>query len=420
MRPSPLPFLFPLRVSRFLFRCGVFALSLVTGWVQGHRVSSVSLISYLNTEKGSYVLDVAMEVVPSEERERNEEITPEDAAREFAREYLTVMFDKKDQEPEMSIEIVDSSDEETPEELRRQQVLTKLVGDIPEGAKEFLLYLDPRCPMAVVMVVIKDSQPTRRMQVILAGEYSRPVSVLPVVEGDPFAAETAGEKTSPAPRTAAPPGDTPDPVGTAGTNVPNERTPDDPPVADEVSPVGRAGAALGAGWRSYFQVSWLPGLLTVGLFLLTLGRKPVFAQVAALLVSQSLVVALAAWHLLPVPAWSSTALAVVVVAICGEALFHRRTRSWRVPLVVAGGLLSGLLLAGSVPFAATFAAGGTGRGEVLAFLLGSEGALVLVALVTAAILLPLSRFAWYRRGVVEPVAVVLIGGAIFSCVEKYL
>lgn len=419
MRPSPLQSLLPLRVVRLLFHCGVFALALVPGLVQGHRVSSVSLISYLNTEKGSYVLDVAMEVVPSEERELNEEISPEDAAREFAREYLTVMFDKKDQEPEMSIEIVDSSDEETPEELRRQQVLTKLVGDIPEGAKEFLLYLDPRCPMAVVMVVIKDAQPTRRMQVILAGEYSRPVSVLPVVEGDPFAAETTGKKTSPDTRAAAtaPPADAADPVGPAETNAPDDSSDE---AEGEVSPVGGAGAALGAGWRSYFQVSWLPVLLTVGLFLLTLGRKPVFAQVAALLVSQSLVVALAAWYLLPVPAWSATALAVVVVAICGEALFHRRARSWRVPLVVAGGLFSGLVLAGSAPFAATFSASGTGRGEVLAFLLGSEGALVLVALVTAAVLLPLSRFAWYRRVVVEPVAVVVIGAAIFSSVEKYL
>src|SRR5690606_31177846 len=121
-----------------------------------------------------------------------------------------------------------------------------------------------------------------------------------------------------------------------------------------------------------------------------------------------LVLALAAWHLVPVPDWSATALAGVVVAICGEALFHRRARSWRVPLVVAGGLLSGWLLAGSAPFAATFPAGGAGRGEILAFLLGSEGALVLVALVTAAVLLPLSRHGWYRRGVVEPVAVVLI------------
>jgi hypothetical protein len=36
------------------------------------------------------------------------------------------------------------------------------------------------------------------------------------------------------------------------------------------------------------------------------------------------------------------------------------------------------------------------------------------------VLLPLSRFEWYRRSVVQPVAIVLIGFAIFSGVEKYL
>lgn len=401
MRPSPLRFFFSLHVSRFLFRCGVLALTLAPGLVQGHRVSSVSLISYLNTGEESYVLDVAMEVVPSDEQELNEQISPEDAAREFAQEYLTVMFDQEDQKPEISIELVNSSDEDTPEELRRQQVLTKLIGKIPAGAKEFLLYLDPRCPMAVVMVVIKDAEPSRRMQVILAGEYSRPVSVAPVVEGDPFALESAATEKPAASGI----------VGTAES---------DPLLAGEPSPSGGTTSALGAGWRSYFQESWLPWLLTIGLFLLTLGRKSVFVQVAALLVSQSLVIALAAWELIPVPTWSAMALVVVIVVICGEALFHRHMRVWRLPFVIAGGLLSGALLAGAAPFVAIFGTGGAGRGDVLSFLLGTEGALVLVALVTAAILLPLSRFAWYRRSIIEPTAVVLIGLAIFSWVEKYL
>jgi hypothetical protein len=52
--------------------------------------------------------------------------------------------------------------------------------------------------------------------------------------------------------------------------------------------------------------------------------------------------------------------------------------------------------------------------------LGWPGVLVLVALGSAAVLLPLSRFDWYRRSVVQPVAIVLIGFAIFAGVEKYL
>lgn len=387
--------------------------SLVLGFVllasdaRAHRVSSVSLISYLNTENNTYVLDAAMEVVPSEEQALNDQISPEDAAREFAQDYLVVMFDRQDQKPEMSIEIVDSSDEDTPEELRRQQVLTKLTGKIPDGAKEFLLYLDPRCPMAVVMVVIKDEQPSRRMQVILAGEYSRPVSVAPIVEGDPF----TGEKSGAAKSEAA--GDTSAPASAVATAK-------EPRNGSAAPPQGRGKAAFLAGWRSFFQGSWLPWLLTVGIFLLTLGRRTVFTQIAVLLVAQSLVVALVAWKLIPAPASASTVLVLVIAVICGEALFHRHVRAWRLPLVAAGGLLAGFDLAGSLPFTTLFGKNGAGTGEVIFYLLGTESALVLVALGSAAVLLPLSRFDWYRRSVVQPVAIVLIGFAIFAGVEKYL
>lgn len=370
-------------------------LMLFPGFAQAHRVSSVSLISYLNTDKSTYVLDVAMEVVPSEEQALNELISPEDAAREFAQEYLAVMFDRKDQKSEISIETVDSSDEATPQEFRRQQVLTKLSGKIPPGAKEFLLYLDPRCPMAVVMVVVRNEEPSRRMQVILAGEYSRPVSIAPLVEGDPFSSDPADP--------AAAPVATGDPLPGAG-----------------ITPPGRAKSAFLAGWRSFLQESWLPWLLTIGIFLLTLGRKSVFAQVALLLVSEGLIVALVAWKLVSVPVWAAPALAAVIVLICGEALFHRHLRVWRLPLVIAAGLLTGFVLADSIPFAASFGADSTGVAEVIYFLLGSESAFVLVALATAALLLPLSRFEWYRRAVVQPVAIVLIGFAIFSGLEKYL
>jgi hypothetical protein len=399
----------PPRLRSCFARCLVAAgaLALLPAALQAHRVSSVSLISYLNTKEKTYVLDAAMEVVPSEEQALNDQISPEDAAREFAREYLVVMFDRQDQEPAMTIETVDSSDEETPEELRRRQVLTKLTGKIPDGAKEFLLYLDPRCPMAVVMVVIKDEQPSRRMQVILAGEYSRPVSVAPIVEGDPFAGEKGGAAKSDAA------GETPAPA-------PAVATAQEPENGSAAPPQGLGKVAFLAGWRSFLLGSWLPWLVTVGIFLLTLGRRTVVTQIAVLLVAQSLVVVLAAWKLIPVPAWAPTVLVLVIAVICGEALFHRHVRAWRLPLVAAGGLLAGFDLAGSLPFATLFGNKDAGTGEVILYLLGTESALVLVALVSAAMLLPLSRFEWYRRSVVQPVAIVLIGFAVFSGVEKYL
>ena len=42
---------------------------------QAHQVSSVSLISHLDTEKGTYLLDAAMEVVPSVDQAVNDQIS---------------------------------------------------------------------------------------------------------------------------------------------------------------------------------------------------------------------------------------------------------------------------------------------------------------------------------------------------------
>jgi len=357
------------------------------GPIHAHRVSSVSLISYLDTEGRTYILDAAMEIVPSEDAAVNDQISPEDAAREFA-SYLNVMFDEAQQTPKMEISIVETSDAETPVELRRQQVLTKLTGTIPGGAKEFLLYLDPRCPMAVVMVVIKDDQPSRRMQVILSGEYSRPVSVLPVEAGDPF--QAASEKAkAPAPA---------------------------PGVTPEVRPIG----AFTAGWRAFLHVSVLPSLLFIGTLLLILGRQSVFIQIAILLAGQGLVVGLASWSLIPVPGWSGTALAGLTAILTLEALFHRRLCWWRYPILAAAGLGLGCFLAGTSHFGSFAADTEKGLGRVILCLLGTEAAAVLVTLAAASILLSLSRFEWYRKSVVTPLAVIIAGYAIFAAVEVYL
>lgn len=354
-----------------------------------HRVSSVSLISYLNTKDRTYVLDAAMEVVPSEDPAVNDQVSPEDAAREFA-SYLNVMFDEAQQKPEMEITVEETSDKDTPEELKRRQVLTKMKGKFPEEAKEFLLYLDPRCPMAVVMVVVKDEQPSRRMQVILAGEYSRPVSVLPVEEGDPF------EKATPA-AVVAPPAE-PAPAAT-GKESPG---------------------AVASGWRAFFHESALPAALVVALLLLTLGRQSVLCQAGVLLVAQGIAVSLAIWRLVPVPEWASIALASLTAILALEALFHQHLKSWRHPIVALAGAASGLFLAGTSAFRDLIAAGDLGVGRAMGFLLGVEVAVVLLALAVASVLLSLSRFEWYRKSVVTPLGVLVAGYALFAVVERWL
>ena len=89
-----------LLLSGLAFSSSVFA----------HKVSSVSLITHLDTEEGSYLLDAAMAVIPSEEQALNDQISPEDAARQFAEEYLVILFDELEQTPELTIERINTSD----------------------------------------------------------------------------------------------------------------------------------------------------------------------------------------------------------------------------------------------------------------------------------------------------------------------
>lgn len=373
-------------------------------WVpsaQAHRVSSVSLISYLNTKDRTYTLDAAMEVVPSEDPALNDQISPEDAAREFA-SYLIVMFDQAEQKPEMEISVEETSDENTPEELRRRQVLTKMKGKFPESAKEFLLYLDPRCPMAVVMVVVKDEQPSRRMQVILAGEYSRPVSVLPTEEGDPFTQSAEGAAA---------------PTATDGAPAP---APESPGGSSDPADPDPTISAFSSGWRSFLHESALPAAFVIGMLLLTLGRTSVLWQAGAVLLGQGMAVAVAAWGLVPAPSWSWMVLAAVVSVVAIEALLHHQVKPWRYPLVAVGGIFLGLSLIDTDAYRGLVAGGDLGTGRLILFLLGTEAAFFLVILVGAANLLSLSRFAWYRKSVVTPLAVLVAGYGLFAIVERFL
>ncbi len=375
-----------------------------------HRVSSVSLISYLNTKDRTYTLDAAMEVVPSEDPAVNDEISPEDAAREFAG-YLIVMFDEAEQKPEMEITVEETSDENTPEELRRRQVLTKLKGGIPDAAKEFLLYLDPRCPMAVVMVVVKDEQPSRRMQVILAGEYSRPVSVLPAEEGDPFTQDKG--KAAEASPAAAPDQPAAEASATASPATPGAA---DEPVEGTPGGVG----AFASGWRAFLHESALPATFVVAMLLLTLGRTSVLWQVGTALAVQGVAVALAVWGMVPAPAWVWGGLGAVVALVAIEALLHHQVRPWRYPLVAAGGVFLGLALVSTSAYRELVADGDLGSGRLILFLLGTEAAFLLVAFVGAANPLSLSRFEWYRKTVVTPLAVLAAGYGLYALVGRFL
>lgn len=360
--------------------------------LQAHKVSSVSLITHLDTKEGTYLFDAAMEVIPSDDDVLNEQIPPEAAAREFAEEYLITMFDDVEQAPELEISVETASDENTPPELQQKQVLVKMSGRIPEGSEEFLLYLEPTCPMAVVMVVIKDNKPSRRMQVILPGEYSRPVNVLPVMEGDPF---IAAEGDAPA--------------------APEEAS------ESEVDTDARSIGALLAGWTGFWQATFLPLALTLSIFLMTTQRRIVFLQLAAFMIGLSLAITLAARELVLMPSLMPMITAALLVALAGECLLHRRFHFWRYPAFLVGGLGAGWLIAGfGLPRFDLSQGGELSLGQLIAFVVGSELALITAGLISAAFFLTMGRFDWYRKTVVTPVAVVLVAFGLFTLVEPFL
>lgn len=160
------------------------------GWA--HKVTAAKLATSIDTVARTYELQAFMDVAPSEDAELNAEVSPEDAARQFAEEFLSVMIDEVEQKPDLNIELVEMSDGATPAELQRHQVVTTQRGTFGDTAEKLMLYLDNRCPMAVVMVVIEDKKPSRRMQVILPGEYSRPLELARLTEGDPFELSASG------------------------------------------------------------------------------------------------------------------------------------------------------------------------------------------------------------------------------------
>ncbi|MDF1656533.1 MAG: hypothetical protein P1U58_02905 [Verrucomicrobiales bacterium] len=371
---------------------GFFVSLLLALPLQAHKVSSVSLITHLDTKEGTYLFDAAMEVVPSDDDLLNEQIPPEEAAREFAEEYLVTMFDEVEQMPELEITIETASDENTPPELQQKQVLVKMSGYIPEGSGEFLLYLEPTCPMAVVMVVIKDDKPSRRMQVILPGEYSRPVNVLPVMEGDPFdfarpAATNAGESAE-----------------ESGTS-------------EDASPSN----AFVAGWTGFWKATFLPFALTLSIFLITTQRKIVFLQFAAFMIGLSLAVSLAAWKILSMPASMPMITSALLVVLAGECLFHQRFHFWRYFAYFFAGLGAGWLIATLALPRLNIPSGlELSLGRLIIFVTGIELALVVAGLFSAMFYLTMGRFDWYRKTVVTPVAVVLVAFGIFKLVEPIL
>lgn len=345
---------------------------------EAHKVSSASVLVEIDTEKHTYQVGAAMEVAPSEDQALNDLISPEEAARTFAEEYLTILFDKDEQKPKLEIHTETASDKDTPPELQRKQVIVNLSGEIPKNAKEFLLYIDTRCPMAVVMVFIKDKQPARRMQVVLPGEFSRPFNAEPVIEGDPFEKKTAPAiKAEPIPVIEAP--------KPAGNN--------------ESSP-------FRAGWAAFLDGTLLHLALLAAVLLLGSSWRAMLLLVCALVAGQCVGVSLEVTSEGP----PGPVLPIGVIALAVGAILKKNENPsffwWYAPILVLGFFQVSWL--------------GLRMVEVKPFAMGFGAVQLLCGSIIALLIITLSRQKWYQSGFKIPAAVILAGYGLFLLIEDLI
>lgn len=366
------------------------ALLLAPSVSQAHKVSAVSVVAEFNTQAKTFKVELAMDVDPTGDPAVDDQIPPEEAARSFATDSLQVYFDDTPMKLEPSIRMVTTTDANTPVELTRKAVIGTLTGTIPDGAINFLLHVNENTEAAVVMVTNKDGKPARRLQVLYPGEFSNPVSLAPVIQGDPFPPKEAAAPTAPAAAT--------------------------PPTA-EAEATASFGQWVARGFTAILPHGVDYWAFILALFLLSLRSRPLGWQVGAYTVAHSIALSLGAFRLVELPA----ALVMPVVAISAaypaiENLFVKDLKPWRPPLVALFGLFHGFALA-QVLWShqpATVGLPATVAGFHLGIELAQFALLILASLVAVA----LSSRPWFRHTIALPLCVLLAGIALFRFIDR--
>lgn len=375
--------------------------ALATSPALAHKVSAVSVVADFDTKTRQFKVELAMDVDPSGDPTIDDQIPPEEAARTFATEALTIYFDDESVSPEPSIRVVTASDEDTPAELERKKVIGTLKGSYAEDAENFLLHVNETTEAAVVMVSVKDGKPARRLQVLYPGEFSNPVGLAPVMEGDPFDEKEKAE--NPAPE--------------AEPKAPSEEPAKAEETASEAE-VENPGIAhwLGKGFLAIFPVGLEYWAFMLAMFLLSLRAKPLGWQVGLYTVAHSITLALGSFQLVNL----SPNLVLAIVAASAlypaiENLFVNELKPWRGVAIFVLGLFHGLALSDVL-----MAAGPRVSGllpALIGFNLGVELAQLAVLVIASIVAVLLSGKPWFRHRVVMPLCVIVAGISLFRLIE---
>ncbi|MDF1751652.1 MAG: hypothetical protein P1U89_02635 [Verrucomicrobiales bacterium] len=358
-----------------------------------HKVSSASLILYLETEEErTFQVSTQMEVESSGDAALDDEIGPEEAARTFVETQLMVLIDEQEQPHNIKTELINESDEDTPEELQKISVLVTWNGTLPSNGKEISLYLKETSEMSIVIATVKNGIPARRLQVMFAGEYSRGENIEPLVKGNPFdAAEAADAKSA---------------------------TPAAEPVNETVTEPSDTTRYIKTGMAAARQHMFLPVALLLALILLKGSFRALIYPFILFLIAHSIGISLAAGALIPLYPWAIWVPIITLFALSIDNLFSFKFRWWRYVFGIAGGFFLGntiaqggvmLMLGGSpIPI-----------GKLAPFLIGFDTILLATALALGILIAIFGRQAYFRLAVVIPLSILCAGLAISQMIQHY-
>ncbi|MFV1995158.1 MAG: HupE/UreJ family protein [Verrucomicrobiales bacterium] len=402
-------------------------LAVAWGWVspaRGHEISALSVVADFG-KNGSYGLTLNADVILKRDPEKFPEGVPEGPlsvdeladveaqVRTYFEETLAFHVDGELLEPAFVVEqagaakevaradenIAPSFEEPRPQQgappRRSYAALAK--GELPAGAKEFVLEVSREATVPVIFIVFQDGKPTRHSQILYAGELARGVDL---------GAVRAGE--------ALPRGGMRPPAVTAGgtTGIADSGT-----GGSESGALESAWRYLVLGYRHIVPMGLDHILFVLGLFLMSSRPGPLLWQITAFTVAHSITLALASLGAVNLPARvvePVIALSIAFVAL--ENIFGKGVSRWRIAVVFLFGLVHGLGFAGSLadwglPPESLLPA-------LVSFNIGVEAAQLTVILAAA---IPLCWFwnrAWYRAVVVIPGSLLIAAVGLYWTWER--
>lgn len=385
-----------------------------------HKVTAVSVVSKFDTQARTYSVELAMDVYPSEDPETNEQVSPQQAADFFSNEALSLFFGDTQVKPKVNTEIFKDPEADLEIQEEKMKVMVTLTGKIPQDAGYFTLRVSPDTTAAVVMVIFKDGKPGRRAEVLYPGEFSSPVDVSKITEGDPFdGVETDATESKMQLRATLVEEDTTEGAADETPSVENKAI-----KADQSTPSLGMGYFIEIGMRSFFASEhYAAVLLVLCLFFFSQNLMFLLRQVVMLTAALSMALLLAVFGITSVmgmigvseilQAWMIP-LGIAILAI--ENLFVEHLRWWRLSLIALTGFLLGTVFSVTLSVSGMSAdsVGSVFGGYFLGLLLAQLLTLLVVTLVVAAFW----KRSWYRRSIAIPVSLLIAGITLYWMIDQ--